>query len=117
MSTVSTFSIPFREWETGVRVTAPDVPRPGALPLVGQDDQLGCGRSTHLPDARVDFWARRLFVDEFENLVRHLGYPKVHVLGQPSGGMLGAEIAVRRVPATARTRTTRRTPGRHRPLP
>lgn len=124
MSTVSAFPIPFREWETWVRVTTPDVPRPGALPLIvlhggpgmAHDyvrniaalagtgrivvhyDQLGCGRSTHLPDAPVDFWTPRLFVDEFENLVRHLGFAKVHVLGQSWGGMLGAEIAVRRVP-------------------
>jgi len=61
-------------------------------------DQLGCGRSTHLPDAPRDFWTPQLFVDEFENLVRHLGLEKVHVLGQSWGGMLGAEIAVRQVP-------------------
>ena len=124
MVTVSTQSIPFREWTTWVQVTTPDEPRPGALPLVvlhggpgmahnyvrniaglaetGRTvihyDQLGCGLSTHLPDAPADFWTPQLFVDEFENLVRHLGFEKVHVLGQSWGGMLGAEIAVRQSP-------------------
>lgn len=28
-------------------------------------DQLGCGNSTHLPDAPADFWTPELFVDEF----------------------------------------------------
>ena len=32
-------------------------------------DQLGCGRSTHLPDKGADFWTPRLFLDELENLV------------------------------------------------
>ena len=124
MATVSTQSIPFREWTTWVQVTTPDEPRPGALPLIvlhggpgmahnyvrniaglaetGRTvihyDQLGCGLSTHLPDAPAEFWTPQLFVDEFENLVRHLGFAKVHVLGQSWGGMLGAEIAVRQNP-------------------
>lgn len=123
MPTVSTLSIPFREWQTWVQVTTPEAPRAEALPLVvlhggpgmahdyvrniaeladtGRTvihyDQLGCGRSTHLPDAPSDFWTPQLFVDEFENVVRHLGFEKVHVLGQSWGGMLGAEIAVRRI--------------------
>jgi L-proline amide hydrolase len=125
MSTVSPLLVPFRDWQTWVRVTSPDEPRAGAIALVvlhggpgmshdylrnvesladetGRTvihyDQLGCGRSTHLPDAPAEFWTPQLFVDEFENLVRHLGLEKVHVLGQSWGGMLGAEIAVRRVP-------------------
>jgi L-proline amide hydrolase len=125
MSTVSSWAIPFREWQTWLRETTPDEPRAGALPLVvvhggpgmahdylrnieaiadetGRTvihyDQLGCGRSTHLPTAPAEFWTPELFVDEFENLVRHLGHEKVHVLGQSWGGMLGAEIAVRHVP-------------------
>ena len=36
-------------------------------------DQLGCGLSTHLPDADKSFWTPQLFVDELENLVDHLG--------------------------------------------
>ena len=46
-------------------------------------DQLGCGLSTHLPDADKGFWTPQLFVDELENLVDHLGQRKAfHVLGQ-----------------------------------
>lgn len=59
-------------------------------------DQYGCGNSTHRPDAPPSFWTPQLFVDEFENLVRHLGLDEYHLLGQSWGGMLGCEIAVRR---------------------
>jgi L-proline amide hydrolase len=38
----------------------------------------------------------QLFVDEFHNLREALGFDEYHVLGQSWGGMLGAEIAVRR---------------------
>ena len=41
-------------------------------------------------------WTPELFVDEFTNLVEALGLERYHVLGQSWGGMLGAEIAVRR---------------------
>src|SRR5215471_15092910 len=62
-----------------------------------QYDQLGCGRSTHLRDKGADFWTPRLFLDELENLTRHLGIDSAyHVLGQSWGGMLGAEHAVTR---------------------
>lgn len=60
-------------------------------------DQIGNGRSTHLPDKGPDFWTVDFFIGELENLVDHLelrgGF---HVLGQSWGGMLGAEYAVRR---------------------
>jgi L-proline amide hydrolase len=59
-------------------------------------DQLGCGNSSHLPDAPVGFWTPQLFVDEFENLVARLELAEYHLLGQSWGGMLGAEIAARR---------------------
>lgn len=121
MSKVTETTIPFREHKTWIRVTEPDNPRKGALPLVvlhggpgmahnyvrniaelsrtGRTvilyDQLGCGNSTHLPDAGQEFWTPQLFVDEFENLVRELDLPAYHLLGQSWGGMLGAEIAVR----------------------
>jgi len=36
-------------------------------------DQLGCGNSTLLPEKGADFWTPRLFIDELENLVDHLG--------------------------------------------
>jgi L-proline amide hydrolase len=58
-------------------------------------DQLGNGRSTHLPDKVPDFWTPRLFLDELENLLRHLKIAdRYHVLGQSWGGMLAAEHAV-----------------------
>ena len=38
-------------------------------------DQLGCGRSTHLPARRgdVDFWTEALFRAELDNLIDTLG--------------------------------------------
>jgi len=60
-------------------------------------DQLGNGRSTHLNDKGPEFWTPRLFLDELENLTRHLGIDSAyHVLGQSWGGMLGGEYAVTR---------------------
>ncbi|MGC0369982.1 proline iminopeptidase-family hydrolase [Microbacterium sp. SLBN-111] len=58
-------------------------------------DQIGCGRSSHHPDAPVEQWVPQFFVDEFHNLREALGFDEYHVLGQSWGGMLGAEIAVR----------------------
>ena len=60
-------------------------------------DQLGCGKSTHLKDKGADFWTVQLFLDELDNLLKHLGIRDGHhVLGQSWGGMLGAEYAVTR---------------------
>ena len=59
-------------------------------------DQIGVGRSTHLRDKGADFWQVPLFVDELDNLLRHLGIASYHLLGQSWGGMLGAEHAVLR---------------------
>jgi L-proline amide hydrolase len=60
-------------------------------------DQLGAGRSTHLPDKGADFWTVELFLDELDNLLSQLGIrDSYHVIGQSWGGMLGAEHAVRR---------------------
>jgi L-proline amide hydrolase len=59
-------------------------------------DQLGNGRSTHLPEKGGDFWTVDLFLDELNRLVTHLGIANSYdVLGQSWGGMLGAEHAVR----------------------
>ncbi|BDY31207.1 proline iminopeptidase-family hydrolase [Mycolicibacterium mageritense] len=118
----STRTVPFREHQTWVQVTTPETARPDALPLfvlhggpgmahnyvaniaaladetgrtVIHYDQLGCGNSTHLPDAPADFWTPELFVDEFHTVRAALGIERYHVLGQSWGGMLGAEIAVR----------------------
>ena len=121
MTTLTTHRIPFRQWETWAACFTPDIPVPGALPLVvlhggpgmahnylknleeltstGRTvilyDQLGCGNSSHLPDAPADFWVPQLFVDEFLNLLAHFRLGDFHLLGQSWGGMLGAEIAVR----------------------
>ena len=58
-------------------------------------DQLGCGNSTHLPDAPADFWTVQLFKDELVDLTRHLGVSERYaVVGQSWGGMLGMEHAL-----------------------
>jgi L-proline amide hydrolase len=115
--------VPFGDHQTWVQITTPAHVAPRALPLVVLHggpgmahnyvaniaelaeetgrvvvhyDQLGCGASTHLPDAPADFWTPALFIDEFENLCRALELERFHLLGQSWGGMLGAEIAVRR---------------------
>ena len=60
-------------------------------------DQLGCGRSTHLPDAEPDSWTVQLFLDELDAVLGGLGIADgYHLLGQSWGGMLAAEHAVRR---------------------
>lgn len=60
-------------------------------------DQVGNGRSSHLPGKGADFWTPDFFVAELLNLVEHLGIGSAYcLLGQSWGGMLGAEIAVRR---------------------
>jgi L-proline amide hydrolase len=58
-------------------------------------DQIGCGRSQHLPDAPADFWTVELFARELTALVEHLGIAgRYHILGQSWGGMLGMEHAL-----------------------
>ena len=60
-------------------------------------DQLGNGRSTHLPQQPADFWQPALFLDELANLLQHLNIADNYaLLGQSWGGMLGAEHAVTR---------------------
>lgn len=123
MATVTATSVPFASGGTWVRLTRPDAPLDGALPLVvlhggpgfahdylrsladladltGRTvvhyDQYGCGRSTHSPEAPAGFWTPQLFVDEYAAVVSELELGDHHLLGQSWGGMLGAEIAVRR---------------------
>lgn len=123
MSTITEIEVPFRDGLTWVRVTTPDEPREGALPLIvlhggpgfshdylrsladladatGRTvvhyDQFGCGRSSHRPEAPVDFWVPELFVEEFHTVLGALGIDRAHILGQSWGGMLGAEITVRK---------------------
>lgn len=70
------------------------LPRPSVL-----YDQLGCGRSQHLPGAPADFWTPELFVRELSALLEHLGIAdRYHVVGQSWGGMLGMEHAVGQPP-------------------
>ena len=69
---------------------------PAARPVVLYD-QLGCGRSTHLPDKRSDaaFWTETLFQRELDAVVDALGL-RAHgfdILGHSWGGMLGATFA------------------------
>src|SRR3954469_5015833 len=46
-------------------------------------DQVGCGRSQHLPEAPVEFWTPQLFKDELAALTTHLGIvERYHVIGQ-----------------------------------
>jgi L-proline amide hydrolase len=119
---IHTRTVPFLDGETWVQITSPEAPRPDVLPLfvlhggpgmahdyvrniaeladetgrvVIHYDQIGCGRSTHLPDAPSEFWKPDLFVDEFHAVRTELGIDRYHLLGQSWGGMLGAEIAVR----------------------
>jgi len=58
-------------------------------------DQLGNGRSTHLRGIDPGFWTVALFLDELNNLLRHLGIAEYVLLGQSWGGMLAAEHGVR----------------------
>ena len=58
-------------------------------------DQIGCGASTHLPDAPADFWTVELFVEELRDVVQALGITdRFHLLGQSWGGMLGPEVVL-----------------------
>ena len=58
-------------------------------------DQLGCGRSTHLPDAPDSYWTLDLFLRELDGLLQHLGIAdRYMLLGQSWGGVLAAEHAV-----------------------
>ena len=106
--TSTTRLVPFGGHETWVRISGPDDARPGALPLfvlhggpgmahnyvsnIGElaaetgrtvihYDQIGCGNSSHLPDAPPDFWTPALFVDEFHTVRGALGIDEYHLLG------------------------------------
>ncbi|KAL2068172.1 hypothetical protein VTL71DRAFT_16270 [Oculimacula yallundae] len=61
-------------------------------------DQLGCGKSTHLPSQPnpKDFWTPQLFLDELSNLISSLKISQYFLLGQSWGGMLGAMHAIQR---------------------
>src|SRR2546426_4768336 len=58
-------------------------------------DQVGCGKSRHLPDAPAEFWSPQLFKDELAALALHVGVAdRYAVVGQSWGGMLAMEHAL-----------------------
>ncbi|POQ07200.1 L-amino acid amidase [Pseudomonas syringae pv. avii] len=58
-------------------------------------DQLGNGKSTHLPDMGSEFWTVDLFLSELDNLLEYLEIADDYaLLGQSWGGMLASEHAV-----------------------
>jgi proline-specific peptidase len=59
-------------------------------------DQIGCGKSTHYREKRldVDFWTIELFISELDNLVKHLGISeKFDLYGHSWGAMLSGKYA------------------------
>jgi L-proline amide hydrolase len=75
-----------------------DLAREAGRPCVLYD-QIGCGRSRHLPDAPKGFWTVDLFCRELAALVEHLGIETgYHVLGHSWGGMLAMEHALAHPP-------------------
>lgn len=73
-------------------------------------DQLGCGRSQHLPDAPRELWRPELFCRELSALIEHLAISdRYHVLGQSWGGMLALEHALRQ-PSGLRTMVVANSP-------
>lgn len=73
-----------------------DLATKASIPLVFYD-QLGNGKSTHLPERNGDeaFWTVALFKAELDNLLRHLGLDSrpIDLYGQSWGGMLASEWA------------------------
>ena len=70
---------------------------PYNIPLIFYD-QIGNGRSTHLPEKMLDyaFWNEQLFLDELTALLAHLGISGDYdLLGHSWGGMLGSTHAAR----------------------
>jgi L-proline amide hydrolase len=62
-------------------------------------DQLGNGKSDHLPDADPSFWTPELFERELTALAAHLQIDgRYHVLGQSWGGMLALLHGLERPP-------------------
>ncbi|KAJ8495038.1 hypothetical protein ONZ45_g13027 [Pleurotus djamor] len=62
-------------------------------------DQLGCGKSTRLPNKPKTFWTIELFMDELDNLLAHLGIQNnFDLLGQSWGGMLASSYVAFRQP-------------------
>lgn len=72
-----------------------------STPLVFYD-QIGNGRSTHLPEKNGDekFWSVELFMEELDNLLLYLKLKDrpIDLYGHSWGGMLAAEWAAARPP-------------------
>lgn len=72
-----------------------------STPLVFYD-QIGNGRSTHLPEKNGDekFWSVELFMKELDNLLLHLELQDrpIDLYGHSWGGMLAAEWAAAQPP-------------------
>lgn len=69
------------------------------IPII-QYDQVGCKRSTHLPEKAgvgEEFWNEDLFLAELHNLMHHFGLNadgrQYDVIGHSWGGMLGSSFA------------------------
>ncbi|KAL8895805.1 MAG: hypothetical protein Q9207_007998, partial [Kuettlingeria erythrocarpa] len=74
-----------------------DLARIHSIPIIFYD-QIGCGKSTHLPSRKHDagFWTVELFLSELDNLLTHLNIQEnYNIIGQSWGGMLGACHAIR----------------------
>lgn len=84
------------------------------IPIVFYD-QIGCGRSTHLPEKIGDeeFWTFELFIRELDNLIDHLCLRNTgfHLVGQSWGGMLAAAYAAKQ-PVGLKKIVLQATPGR-----
>ncbi|KAJ7873704.1 proline iminopeptidase [Mycena leptocephala] len=72
-----------------------DLTKAFGIPFVVYD-QIGTGNSTHLSEKNGDtsFWTEQLFLDELDNLLKHLGIQDNYdILGHSWGGMLGSRHA------------------------
>jgi proline-specific peptidase len=62
-------------------------------------DQLGNGKSTHLPSKDLAFWTIDLFIAELENVLAFFKITECfNLLGHSWGGILASEFIVRRQP-------------------
>lgn len=66
-------------------------------------DQIGVGRSTHLPHKPSSFWTVELFMDKLDNVLSHFGLGSKSIkefmlLGHSWGGMLASDYVATRQP-------------------
>lgn len=62
-------------------------------------DQIGGGKSTHLPDKPAEFWSLELFMAELDTVLAHFGIAdRFDLLGHSWGGMLAADYVATRQP-------------------